>query len=359
MPRTEARLKASMWTDDDDWRALHPDGKNLYQMLLAQPELRHCGVITINLRLWARRIGWDQETLAAALKYTCAARFTIADEDTGELLIRTLIRNDEVWKQPKVLAIAIADAARVESATLRAVIFRELGRLPLKELTNKTREPVIALLDALPARLAHALPQGPADPPPQGHAEGVADHRAERPADAPADLRVLPGAQGARGKGRNNGGSLRKPLAPGPNPPAPGASWAQSPMVPFGLPGAQTGEGGLVQETPSDGEVSALVGTIRTIRPDWSERSIRESLCHRDTLDRPWPLIRAAALIRAADERSHSPGGLHADGYWWAAARDRTAPPPRPKVTCPDHHVSHAAGSECPSCAADRKAAVS
>lgn len=315
MARTEARFRSSAWTDDDDFRALHPDGKLLYQFLLAQPELRHSGVITVSLRLWARRIGWDAETLLGALKHAREARYVVVDDDTEELLVRTLIRNDEVWKQPKMLALAIADAARVESAVLRAEVVTELRRLDPAELPAKTRSAVAAMLAHLPGRLTRTVPQGPADPPPQGHHDGDSGI-AHPPADPHADGGANAHAEGARGKGKGNGGSVREPLTPNPEPPPP-AGWAQAPMVPFGLPALRAGEGGQSQEQPPEPELGALVAELRQLRPDWSEASIRKALADPRTHDRPWPLIIAAARALAADPETHHPGRLPNDGPWW------------------------------------------
>ena len=66
-------------------------------------------------------------------------------------------------------------------------------------------------------------------------------------------------------------------------------------------------------------------------------------------------LVLAAARKCWADPETKHPGRLQHDGDWWLgggppATRART-------VTCPQHHIDHAEGAECRSCAADRKAA--
>jgi hypothetical protein len=371
MARTEARFFASTWTDDADWRALHPYGKLFYQFILAQPELRHCGVITVATRLWALRIGWDQDTLHLAMKHAAEARYVVVDENTEELLVRTLIRNDGIWKQPKMLAVAVADAARVESRMLRAAILAELKRLDPRTLPEKTAMPVASLLRNLPPRIADARfdapPSGPADPPRHGRHYGPAHPPAEGGTDAPADPPREGGAdahaQGVRGKGKGNGEYWEGPLTPVPNSPTPSHDangWRQPPLL-TPVPANVQAEGeGDDDHNPAKAGVDALGTKVQAMRREWTAASIRKALTDQRTLERPWPLVEAAAMIVYADPATITPMRLPEGGDWWtkAAAQLATLPTSRPQtVTCPAHHLDHAAAGECSSCAADRKAA--
>jgi hypothetical protein len=115
------------------------------------------------------------------------------------------------------------------------------------------------------------------------------------------------------------------------------------------------------QGTPTERGVTALVAEIRAVRRDWSETSIRKALTDERTLDRPWPLVRAAALIMAADLSSKHPGRLPNDGDWWDKARaQQVQESPPERRTCSGHRLPavNAAG-ECRSCIADRKGKAS
>jgi hypothetical protein len=91
----------------------------------------------------------------------------------------------------------------------------------------------------------------------------------------------------------------------------------------------RTGEG----EESSDHEDQAtaeLVAAVRAARPDWSTAAIRKALADDRVRDRPWPLIREAALTVARDPLSQHPGRLAHDGPWWYQKPATAAGPPRP-----------------------------
>ena len=107
MPRTHGRIYATIW-DNADFAALSGGAQRTYLMLLTQPNLGHSGLLPLTVRRWSLLCAdATVETLRAGLAELAAARFVVVDEATEELLVRTLIRNDGVWKQPKVLAVAI------------------------------------------------------------------------------------------------------------------------------------------------------------------------------------------------------------------------------------------------------------
>jgi hypothetical protein len=89
-------------------------------------------------------------------------------------------------------------------------------------------------------------------------------------------------------------------------------------------------------EAPGEGDqdrrqarIAALVADLRAIRPDWATASIERALGHPAVLDRPWPLVAAAAVDVARRPDTEQPGRLAQDGPWWrqlAVAR-RARPP--------------------------------
>lgn len=223
MARSHARIDTGIW-NDRDFKALSRDGQWLYQLLLGQPDLGHSGLLSITVRRWARLSSdGTKEAVSEALYELAAARFIVLDEDTEELLVRTLVRNDGAWKQPKVLGVAITEASRISSAYLRAEFTKEMRRLDLASLPEKTpdrvKEQIRELLDTLPRALTEAHLElekeggqhPPEDPPRHPPAKGLADVPAKDASQARPATRSQGGAEGGRGR-------VRAQAAPAPTP---------------------------------------------------------------------------------------------------------------------------------------------
>ena len=171
MARSHARIFTSIW-DDPDFLARSSLAQRFYLVLLSQPNLGHAGILPTTVRRWTLlSADEDEEAVRRAMAELAEHRFIVLDDRTEELLIRSLIRNDGVWKQPKVLAVAITEAASIRSPALRACVADELARLDeIESLPPTTRPAVEEMLKDLPKRLANARlelgGQGGADPPP-------------------------------------------------------------------------------------------------------------------------------------------------------------------------------------------------
>lgn len=129
MARTEARLKQHVW------RGLHgttPHAKLLYTVLLTESTLNHAGVGAIRPDKWSRNAELSMDDTEAAVRELHAKQYVILDEETGEFLVRTLIRNDDIADQPYLLKGALKEALHTESALLRRVLAAELRKLPPK-----------------------------------------------------------------------------------------------------------------------------------------------------------------------------------------------------------------------------------
>src|SRR5258708_6217558 len=101
MARGHGRILTSIW-EDADFLALTQQQQRLYLFLISQPNLNHAGLLPLTLRRWAgKAAGLTAVELDEHLAALAAARFIVMDEDTEELLIRSFVRNDGVWKQPK------------------------------------------------------------------------------------------------------------------------------------------------------------------------------------------------------------------------------------------------------------------
>lgn len=153
MARDHARLYVHIWTDPD-FIELSAVAKLIYLQLLSQPKLAYSGVLDLAAKRWARsHPDLDVATVRAALSELDAARFLVVDQETEEVLVRSFIRRDELWKQPNMLRGALRVAFEIVSPILRAALARELRRLPA-EITGPA--PLVAA-DEL-ENGAHELP---------------------------------------------------------------------------------------------------------------------------------------------------------------------------------------------------------
>jgi hypothetical protein len=332
--RSYGRVFPSIW-NDDDFRALSMEARLMYLFLLSQTDLDHAGLIPLRVRRWARSLGLDAKEVTELCAELDEARFTATDADTEELLVRSLIRRDGVWKQPNVFRSAASAAAGCESARLKGEILAEARRLDVSEASNDIRQIRQEMLAALePFGNPSPTPPRPSREPSAGRNLAVVappepDSSAEtgNSAGHKGSVRVAEGFAKSTGEpwGKGKGSPVGKtpPLSPtpAPSPPTPPPLW-DAESAPG--PGPQEGEGDSGERTPR--AAAALADEIRAIRPEWSTRSIRRAIDHPDVRERPWPAVRAAFAIVARDPESRHPGRLAHDGGWWPAAARRTGP---------------------------------
>lgn len=137
MARGHGRILTSIW-EDTDFLALDEQEQRLYLFLISQPNLNHAGLLPLTLRRWSRKSrGLTSADLEKRLQSLEAARFVVMDEDTEELLIRSFVRNDGVWKQPKVMGAMVSGAMEISSKTLRRALLAEMDRIPLADLSDE------------------------------------------------------------------------------------------------------------------------------------------------------------------------------------------------------------------------------
>lgn len=137
MARGHGRILTSIW-EDGDFLDLEPVEQRLYLFLISQPNLNHAGLLDLTLRRWARKArGLTSADLEKLLQTLDASRFIVMDEDTEELLIRSFIRNDGVWRMPKVMGAAVSGALEISSKRLQQAVLAEMERIPLDELSDE------------------------------------------------------------------------------------------------------------------------------------------------------------------------------------------------------------------------------
>lgn len=157
MARSHAAIYNRIWADPA-WRALDVDAQHLYILLISQPQMNLAGVLPMQLRKWASCVaGWDIADVAKALDRLRDDRFILVDEDTEEVMVRTLIRNDGAYKIPNVLKSLLLAAEGTQAPALRRELAIELGRLD--PLDGKRAEEAAAWIAA--TRLVLGLSDGP------------------------------------------------------------------------------------------------------------------------------------------------------------------------------------------------------
>jgi hypothetical protein len=175
MARSFAKIFQRIWADPA-WRALDGESQHLYFLLISQPQMNLAGILPLQPRKWAACVSdWDVGTVEGALKRLSGDRFVIVDEDTEEVLVRSMIRNDEAYRTPGMLKSILKLAEGAQAPQIRGVLCEELGRLP--RLEGKTGPENMGLIAA--TRLALGLLGGPAgpggEPIPDGIGDGIRD----------------------------------------------------------------------------------------------------------------------------------------------------------------------------------------
>lgn len=180
MARSEARISIEVWANESDFTALSSEAQWMYFFLLSQPDLAHDGVIALRERRWsqkASRLKVDQiESRIAELE---DARYVVVDRDAEELLVRSFIRRDKVFRQPNVLRAALDHLPLVSSPVLRHALLRELRRIQEMEMPDGSVPIVEEMIEALSA--AAEIPSG--DPTDNPSPEPSGDPTAGTPGD--------------------------------------------------------------------------------------------------------------------------------------------------------------------------------
>ena len=265
MARGHGRILTSIW-DDADFLTLTEQEQRLYLFLISQPNLNHAGLLDLTLRRWSRKArGLTSAELEKLLQSLEAAHFIVVDDDTEELLIRSFVRNDGVWKQPKVMGAMVAGALEISSRRLRRALLAEVDRIPLEELSNEPgsrgvsiRTQVSEHIETL--RKAFHEP----DPTPSG---GGSPTPSGTPSDTPTD-----GAPEGDPKGSTRGrapASRAQSPAPAPAPAPTNVSAEAGEQQQFGV--ADTDSVGAPDGASNEGEPV----TAQTIVGEWLERTTK------------------------------------------------------------------------------------
>lgn len=267
MARNFAQIHSRIWTDEHFKTRLGVDEQWLYFALLSQPNINAAGILPLQDRRWKKLAKHlTAERLDAALLGLQAHWYVLIDEDTEEVLIRSFIRNDGIWKQPNVLKGALQHAKNTMSETLKVVIWHEVDRLPLEKLGEERAEKTRTLIGTLRPTLTGTLPEGFMEPP--------ADP-SEAPSGGPEQENHAPVIPITRSAPENTQVSNVQPTLP----PALWDGFAEG--FPEGFPkpqgeGAGAGEGAgeslvkeLVPKTSSSASADEKPRTSQTLLAEW------------------------------------------------------------------------------------------
>jgi hypothetical protein len=159
--RKEARIFTGIW-GEPDWRALTAGAQWLYLFLISQPDIAHCGVISLRERRWASNAQeMTPKDIQRHLEELERAGYVVADDVSEEVLIRSFMRHDQVYLQPNLMAAAVAHLPGVESHRVRRAIYSEISRIirengdqaragqKLAPLTEKQKVPIRQMIEVL------------------------------------------------------------------------------------------------------------------------------------------------------------------------------------------------------------------
>ena len=129
MARRYGTIATSVW-DDDDFRALTSDAQRVYLMLVTQPEITSVGTVALTIRRWSNCASdTDTDSLSIALTELSDRLFIVVDWDREEVLVRTFVRWDGGYTNPKRLSAIRSAAEAVCSPLLSGVLAFELDKL--------------------------------------------------------------------------------------------------------------------------------------------------------------------------------------------------------------------------------------
>ncbi|MDG9701712.1 hypothetical protein [Streptomyces sp. DH37] len=230
MARGHGRILASIW-EDEDFINLEEAEQRLYLFFISQPNLNHAGLLDLTLRRWARKArGLTVAELEKRIATLEEARFVVVDDDTEELLIRSFVRNDGVWRMPRVMGAMVSGAMEISSKRLQRALLEEMDRIPLEELSdapaklrNGTEGPSIRqqVADHIEA-LRRAF--GNLTPDPSGRGSTTPSGTpSETPSDTPAEGGPRPSTRGRAGASHARTPAPAPTPAPNPSPKREGA----------------------------------------------------------------------------------------------------------------------------------------
>lgn len=191
MAREHARIQTAIWIDDD-FLDLTREAQHLYFVMTTQMTLNFCGVTTWHTgRISQLAAGWTVAEVEEAAAELSQNRYLIIDDTTGEVLVRSFIRNDGLLSSPNITKAMYRTFSEIGSRTLRGVVVHELKRLNQEQPHLKGWETCSELLGKRsinPSELPAYNPSGN----PAGTLPETLPKQDENPSPAPYSLLPTP-----------------------------------------------------------------------------------------------------------------------------------------------------------------------
>lgn len=128
LAREHARIQTSIWIDDD-FLDLTREAQHLYFVMTTQMTLNFCGVTTWHAgRISQLAAGWTVAEVEESAAELSERLYLVIDETTGEVLVRSFIRNDGLLGSPNIAKAMYRTFSEIGSRTLRGVVVHELKR---------------------------------------------------------------------------------------------------------------------------------------------------------------------------------------------------------------------------------------
>lgn len=128
MAREFAQIRLSIW-QDADFTALTAEQQLVFLMLSSQPTINLAGVLDfLPGRLARLSDGLSAAKVRRIVGELEAREFVFLDEETEELLVRSMIRTAGAWRIPNSAQAIALNVQQVMSRKLRSVLLTELRR---------------------------------------------------------------------------------------------------------------------------------------------------------------------------------------------------------------------------------------
>ncbi|HEX7173503.1 MAG TPA: hypothetical protein VF365_12965 [Candidatus Limnocylindria bacterium] len=162
MARDHARLFTSIWADPD-FRRLKAAEQHAYFTVLSDNALTHCGTGILTVKRWTgQSAGMTERAFRRSLDVLEEHRYLVNDWDTDEVLVRSLLRRDKVFRLPNVAKSAYTTWKSLHSPRVRAEVLFEVHRIhegPASDRTDKSFDDEY-VADWLQEPLPEGLPEG-------------------------------------------------------------------------------------------------------------------------------------------------------------------------------------------------------
>lgn len=128
MARDYARIMTAIWKNKE-FRALSEQQQRAYLFLVTQPDISAAGVLPLRVRRWSDCASTSTpDGLAQLFKELEAGRFIVVDWHMEELLIRSFIRWDGGFNNPKRRPVIIRAAEEIDSELIAHHVAMEFKR---------------------------------------------------------------------------------------------------------------------------------------------------------------------------------------------------------------------------------------